>query len=333
MITYIENWAYKFKIQYINPLLRKPQKTLSCFFAILGGIYSFVEAETLIFGSEHLLNIFKSNLAPILTVISVVSLFLNREKAEYSEHLGNKDYSITLKMADLLKVKNSAIVIPTNTTFDTLTKDEFISDKSVQGKFQKKYFKHNISKLDQLLQKSLDQQYPDDYIQLNDRVHSKCRRYKIGTVAKVTIKNTHYYFLAVADVTKTGKTINVTMATLTQALIGLWDYLSKEGHTEPLTIPVIGTGRAGLTDGNLEDVIKETIFSFILSAQEAFVAKGLNICIYAPTLKKSTASWDNLCNYLKLQCTFATENAKQRKRLEKTGTPISWSSPQNTFIR
>ena len=32
---------------------------------------------------------------------------------------------------------------------------------------------------------------------------------------------------------------------MTKALVGLWEYLSKEGHTEPITIPVIGTGRAG----------------------------------------------------------------------------------------
>ena len=55
---------------------------------------------------------------------------------------------------------------------------------------------------------------------------------------------------------------------MTQALVSLWDYLSKEGHSEMITIPVIGTGRGGLKDGNIEDVIHETIFSFTLAAQE-----------------------------------------------------------------
>lgn len=85
-----------------------------------------------------------------------------------------------------------------------------------------------------------------------------------------------------------------------------------------ITIPVIGTGRGGLKDGNIEDVIHETIFSFTLTAQEEFVAKGLTICIYPPTLKNA----DDLCNYLKLQCCFAVENEKRRKQSVVSSSPI-----------
>ena len=74
---------------------------------------------------------------------------------------------------------------------------------------------------------------------------------------------------------KTGKPQNVTMESLTKALVGLWDFLSREGHTEPIAIPVIGTGRQA-KDGTLEDVVHETLFSFASKSQDEFVSKKMN---------------------------------------------------------
>ena len=125
-----------------------------------------------------------------------------------------------------------------------------------------------------------------------------------------------------ADVSKSGKTENVTMESMTQALVGMWEYLSKNGHTEPITIPVIGTGRAGLRDGTLEDVVHETLFSFMLKSQEEFVSRKMTVCIYPPTLKEANATWENLCDYLDLQCHFFTENQKRVKSSNTIGNVV-----------
>lgn len=50
--------------------------------------------------------------------------------------------------------------------------------------------------------------------EMEDRYDEKA----LGTVAKVTKEKTHYYFLAVADISKRGKSENVTMQNMTQAL-------------------------------------------------------------------------------------------------------------------
>ncbi|MDD4729845.1 MAG: DUF6430 domain-containing protein [Dysgonamonadaceae bacterium] len=317
----MKSLVYKPYIQYCKPILKNPIKYISCAFALLGAFYTVCEIEQNVFRSQILLDYLRNNIIPVFIVIIIITILVHREKAEFSSRLGEKDYSITLKIADLLGLKNSAIVIPTNTTFDTTTNDDFISEKSVQGQFQKKFYGVDFAELDKLLQVSLDEQYPNTYIQLNDRTQTKRKRYSIGTVSKITKGKTHYYFLAIADVNKRGKSENVTMQSLTQALVGLWSYLSKEGHSEPITIPVIGTGRAGLKDGNIEDVIHETIFSFVSTAQEEFVAKGLTICIYPPALKDANVCWDDLCDYLKLQCCYATENEKRRKVSVTSGNP------------
>lgn len=185
-------------------------------------------------------------------ISAMLVLLLRKESAEKTAYLGTKDTMISLKMADLLNIKGSAIVIPTNTTFDTIMSGDFISEKSIQGQFQKKMYGVDFSTLDMSIKNSLDECYPNCYEILEDRTKTNRNRYEIGTVAKITCNGQHYYFLAVADVSKTGKTQNVTMQNMTKALVGLWEYLSKEGHTEPITIPVIGTGRAGLCDGHLK---------------------------------------------------------------------------------
>lgn len=318
----MKSWGYRIILKYFAPISRNPIQYISCAFALLGAFYTLVEIEQGVFGSEILLMIFRNNIIIIILSIIFISIFLYRDKLEFSAFLGRKDDKITLKMSNLFKMRDTAIVIPTNTTFDTTMNNDFISEKSIQGQFQKKFYGVDFAELDKALQYSLDEQYPNEYIELDDRKQTKRKRYSIGTVAKVTKEKTHYYFLAVADISKSGRPENVTMQNLTQALVNLWNYLSKEGHSESVAIPVIGTGRAGLKDGNIEDVVHETIFSFALAMQEEFVAKGLTVCIYPPTLRNANVTWDDLCNYLKLQCCFATENEKHRKQAEVSGAPI-----------
>lgn len=322
-MMYIKDWGYKKYLQYICPFPQKWTTYVSHLFALFGGFYTLVEIEQNVFKSEILLGFFRDKFLLIFIAMIIVAIMLSGEKTEISAHLGKKDYSITLKLCNLLKIKNSAIVIPTNSTFDTTMYDEFISEKSVQGQFQKKFYHNDLETLDKLLQNSLDEKYHNNYVELKDRVKTKNRRYPIGSVAKITINKTHYYFLAMSDVNSRGKPENVTMQTITEALVGLWDYLSTEGHSEAVAIPIIGTGRGELQDGNLEDVVHETIFSFISSTQEDFISKGLTVCIYPPTLKAANVSWESLCDYLKLNCYFTQENIKHKDFATTQGHPTN----------
>lgn len=196
-----------------------------------------------------------------------------------------KDTMITLKMADLLNIKDSAIVIPTNTTFDTTMDNCFISDKSIQGQFQKRMYGTDFSELNVALKNSLEECYPDHFEILTDRIRTNEKRYDIGTVAKVTRQNQHYYFLAVADVSKSGKNENVTMANMTKALVGLWEYLTKEGHTEPITIPVSLITFLELFQVNTKQASKVTLFeSFFVVYDKLGLKKPITNKIYNDVL-------------------------------------------------
>lgn len=120
------------------------------------------------------------------------------------------------------------------------------------------------------------------------------------------------------------------MQSLTKALVGFWDFLSKEGHTEPIAIPVIGTGRAGLKDGTFENVVHETLFSFASKSQDEFVSRNMTICIYPSSLSEANVTWESLCNYMDWQCAFFSENQKHITASGTVGTPIGKKEPVTT---
>lgn len=325
MIAYMKNLGYKCYLQFVHPIAKKPINYVSSFFAILGGCFSICEIEQAVLQTQTILAFFRQNLPLVLLLIALAVILIHMEKSEHTAYFGKMDIIISLKIGNLLNTKESAIVIPTNTTFDTTMNGDFISIRSIQGQFQRKRYGVDFKQLDSAISTSLDECYPNDFEVLTDRKKTNCKRYEIGTVAKVTNNGHRYYFLAVSDVSPTGKPQNVTIQNLTKALVGLWDYLSMEGHSEAITIPVIGTGRAGLKDGTFEDIIHESIFSFATKIQDEFVAKKMTVCLYPTSLSDANVSWDSLCNYLDWQCKFFSENRNRVENATLSGNPVEIS--------
>lgn len=158
---------------------------------------------------------------------------------------------------------------------------EFISSKSIQGSFQDKYFRNNLSLLDNLIDVSLTEN--NTRTKITDGRKTKTNRYDIGTVAKITFNNERYYFLAVADVNKYGKP-NAKYENIYMALDGLWNFLLYSGHIETLIIPVIGTGRTGIVDATRMNVIKDIISSFVAISSNKKITNNLVLCIYPQDL-------------------------------------------------
>lgn len=268
-------------------------------FAIVGGLITVVELSD-IAGIKKIRELFQQNFWLVLLAVAILSVIIKWDRLRYIVKIADSsDITITLKVCDALR-NRGAVIIPTNSTFDTVMEDEFISKDSIQGQYQTKFFKNSISKLDMRIKEGLTGK---KCVELTDgRKHNK-KRFPIGTVIRVNEKNKRAYFLADSDIDPQGHPIDVDATDVSQALTGLWDDLSRNGNCEPYSIPLIGTGKARAKDVSRNEVVQQIILSFLAASKDHKITESLTICIHPGDFEK--IDWDGLCEFLKYQSQYA----------------------------
>ena len=270
------------------------------FFAFIGVLVMIAEAASEVFNYQGLFEIYRKYFLVIVLIVLVVCIIKNWDRLKYTVKIkDSSDITITLCVKDVLK-NPGAVIIPTNSTFDTIMEDEFISANSIQGQYQKRFFRNRLSVLDTYIKKGLSGK---SYIVLNDGRVNKCKRYPIGTVCRINEKNKRAYFLADSDIDPFGHPIDVDALNISQALFGLWNELSKAGNSEPYSIPIIGTGKARVKDASRNEVVQQIVLSFLAASKEHKITESLTICIHPTDFEK--IDWDGLCEFLKYQSEYA----------------------------
>ena len=296
--TLMRDWSCKCRFVLKNTLKRWRQ-ILSTILAILGTLLTVAESVFRMFNTNIIYEWMHQYVFFLITISAIAGFCVNRVRLKYEYTLRGTDINVTLKISDVLN-NVGAIVIPTNTTFDTLMEDEFISVNSVQGQFQKKFFDNNLHTLDDLIDKGLE----GIAYEMIERKASKQKRYPLGTVSKVTFSGKHFYFVAVVDINEFGKPINTSFQNIQIALEGVWNQLELKGHIENLSVPLLGTGKAGIKEATREKVIKETIFSFVVASKEKKITEKLIICIHPLDLDQKDLNIAELAEYLKYMCKY-----------------------------
>lgn len=293
-------WDCKFGYTLKHTIRTQWKAMISLFFALIGGAFTIAEILDSVFSNKIGYEIMRTYAVLGLIVILLMCVILNWKPLRYSCFIGFGDRKITLCVCDIFKPKG-ALIIPTNTTFDTIMEGDFISAKSVQGQYQEKYYNKSLNQLDHELELGLCE---DSYVPVNDGRRTKTKRYPIGTVSKVSRGLQHDYFLAIADVNKHGKPENVSYQGITSALVSLWSRLNEIGHLENIRIPIIGTGKAGLPNASRDRIIQEIIFTYIVAAREMNVSENLIICICPSDFVSKNIHWQELCDYLRYTCKY-----------------------------
>lgn len=317
MKRFMRNWGYK-----LRWMLLPDRKNIisSCYdyFNCIGIIATFCTFEIAIFQTYYFSNFIKNYIGVYVWIsLFIACLCKNHNPLSYEFKVNDTDIKICLRVEDILD-SNSAIVIPTCSTFDTLTEDEFISKGSIQGQFQSRILKNDIQTLNLAIKKDLDKN-GYKYIIDKDKSTGKRERYSIGAVSKFTHGNKHYYFLAIADVNSCGKVINGKFDNITLALEGFWNYMSMYGHTENIAIPLIGTGKAGIQGITREQVIKTEIVSFLAFNQDKKVTERLEIYIHPEDLIKKDIDLKEISIFLCYKCKYSTKNNNEKP----VGHPLS----------
>lgn len=313
-MKYMKNWGCKIKYN-LKYLFRNRFKNVEIFMAFLGSLLVIAEATHYMWETDVVYNFMRNHSILVIIVGLLWTGAKGWKKFKIECFLKNADDKIQLRVMDVLNA-DAAIVIPTNTTFDTKMEDEFISVNSVQGQFQEKFFRNNLNELDRLLEDGLKE---NDYIQL-DRKNSKNKQYPLGTVSGVTYMGKHYYFVAIADINEHGKTVNTKFENIQIALEGLWNHLGNKGHIENLAMPILGTGKAGIRGASRNRVIKEIIFSFVASANERKIAENLLICVHPRDLEYKDLDLEDLEQYLNYMCKYRYASTNK----EREGTEIGY---------
>lgn len=233
--------------------------------------------------------------------------------------LKDRDVSIKIAIGDLFSFKG-ALIVGTNTTFDTRISRAEIDEFSVQGQFTRKYYGDHTA-LDVELRNQLAQFEPEILPTRN----GKNLRYGIGTIAKLIPKGRTGYFVAICDINEHG-IAGGTFDDLKQALAQLWIFIGNHAGKEPIIMPVLGSRFMRLKP-NRQVITQEIIKSFIAACSEKTFCEELTIVLAEKDVRKSKVDLQALGDYLRHLCTY-TEFAVDTT--ERIGTPATIGCDQSS---
>ena len=115
-------------------------KTIRILLESFGSLWLLVEISTYFLGDSSTVVIKIKSLWYLFLIIGVVlSIIKSVPKFRFGSKLSNRDIYIEIVVGDLFN-QEGALIIGTNTTFDTHVSRELISPRSIQGQFTQRYY-------------------------------------------------------------------------------------------------------------------------------------------------------------------------------------------------
>jgi hypothetical protein len=282
-------WNSIKRVTYWKHALFSPQSR-ETFLSSLGAIWLILE----IFDFFQIINqadIPSYGIVYAMLASVVIVLHKKRPISKICYKIPRKDISIEVFIGDLFSCEGQKI-ISTNNTFDTNTENNLIATNSLQGQFSQKYFQGNIHELDQKIENSLEDR---EFHSIENPV-GKNKRYDIGTVARIALGRDIFYMLAIAELDENGTAIT-DLVTIKRSLENLWEYISYRGETDPIVIPLLGTGRGRITTSRKE-MIGIHARSFVEASENRIFSNKLVIVISPDDAKNFDINLFEIKDYL-----------------------------------
>jgi len=233
-----------------------------------------------------------------IIVAFFLGILLNRPKLSVTQQLPLMDVNIEIRVADIFDLEG-AYVIGTNTTFDTEIGNDLISETSIQGQFTKRFF-HHYKELDDILNSRLANKPSTILPSVKKGKHES---YEMGTVVKITTIRGSAYLLVMATLNENG-VANTTLEDIKISLSQLWNFISMNGGTEPIIIPILGSKYGRLTEKR-DQIINEIAKSFILACATRKFTEKLIIVIHPIDYIKWNLDLNELKIILEYQCRYS----------------------------
>jgi hypothetical protein len=296
----LKKWAYFAKAWLWNLLSFKTVLVILSSFGALWLIVQMVTfffPETPVFGKTKLPDAIR-NLWPLFFIAGLLSAALaRRPHLTISHKLNGRDVSIGISVGDVFSF-SGAVVIGSNTTFDTRISNNLISKHSVQGGFTNTYY-DDERQIEAELSAALNNL---PFEQLPGQRAGNSKRFAIGTCVALHPKNRTGYLLAIAHINEHG-VASGTFEDLKVALAKLWVFIGNRGSKGPIVMPVLGTGSSRLPQPR-EEIVREIIKSFVAACSERTFCDNLTIVITPRDMSEHHISLRDLDSFLEHECKY-----------------------------
>lgn len=300
-----------FLLKYLLKIISR--KLVPSILTSFGSLWLIVQIGEFLFGqtSPFIINI-KEYWFIFLFLGLIIAVKIANPKFTFGCKLTNRDISIEITIGNLFKQKG-ALVISSNTTFDTHISKELIAEKSIQGQFTKQLYYGDETQLDNDISLALQGIQPE--ILSGSRI-GKNKKYPIGTTVRLNPKDRTVYMFAIANINEHG-VASSSYENLKQALAYLWLFIGNRGLKENIVIPVIGTGFSRLPQSR-EEIIREIIKSYIAACSESTFSDKLTIVISPTDIEKYKINLDELEQYIAHLCKYTIFS----NNIDRNGQPI-----------
>ena len=236
--------------------------------AIFGGIWLFIESLDF-FGLYTRDQYGSYSFFWVMVLAAVFAILVRRPIRTIELPFPERDFCLEVRIGNIFDA-SGAIMVSTNTVFESDVAGGKISPESLQGQFTAKYFPGDQNALIRILKDGLkDLGSPP---------------YPMGTTVPVNTHGKTCYFVVMAELNAQG-TASTTPSAVEQAIKGLWSFVRESGELLELVVPVIGTAR-GRIKVPRKKIIEIIAASFVAASTEAKFTDRLVIMVRPEDAKR-----------------------------------------------
>jgi len=198
----------------------------------------------------------------VIAISALLAIIFGRPIRTIEFSFPESDFCLEVCIGDIFDA-SGAVMVSTNTIFESDVAGSKISPDSLQGQFTAKYFTGDQDTLINMLREGLkDHEGPP---------------YPMGTTVPINTHGKAFYFVAMAELNEQG-TASTTPSAVEQAMKGLWNYVRESGELQELVVPIIGTARGRIKTPR-KKMIEKIAESFATSSVEGKFTDRLVIMV------------------------------------------------------
>lgn len=205
----------------------------------------------------------------VLAVSALLAIIFRHPIRSIEVRFPEHDFCLEVRIGDIFDA-SGAVMVCTNTVFESDVAGGKIAPQSLQGQFTAKYFTGDQKTLMGIINEGLkDLDGPP---------------YPMGTTVPVNTHGKAFYFVAMAELNEQGTAFSNPQA-VEQAMKGLWKYVRASGELQELVVPVIGTAR-GRINIPRKKMIEKISESFVNASIDSKFTDRLVIMVHPNDAKR-----------------------------------------------